>query len=420
MRSLARFALSIGVAVALLSGCDGSQSPIAAPGAVSAALSGIEASSVREAKSYKRLYSFYGGKGGRSDGANPEAGLTVVNADLYGTTEHDGLFSGGTIFSVSTAGRERVRASLPGRAYPRGGVIALNGRLYGTTSEGASGWGSAFSWRSKRGYRLLHSFRGPSTDGDEPVATLIAVNGAFYGTTELGGSGTGCGKYKLASCGTVFVVKKSGAETVLYNFQSVETGDGSLPTAALSDLNGTLYGTTSSGGSAYLCGTVFSMSTTGVENVLHSFDSDGSLSDGCTPQASLVAVNGMLFGTTVGGGAYGGGTVFSVSTTGEEQVLHSFGYGCPSACSDGAAPFGGLIDVNGALYGTTEYGGAYNKGSVYSVTTAGAEQVLYSFGSRSSDGTYPLGNLVDLNGVLYGTTSYGGSYNDGTIFAFTP
>jgi uncharacterized repeat protein (TIGR03803 family) len=191
----------------------------------------------------------------------------------------------------------------------------------------------------------------------------------------------------------------------------------------LIDVGGALYGTTQDGGACPFggsCGTVFSITPEGSEKVLHSF---GKGSDGAVPQAGLIDVAGTLYGTTVAGGEYGGeygyGTVFSITTSGTEKVLHSFGKG-----SDGKEPFAGLIDVNGTLYGTTSAGGAQDKascyslscGTVFSITPQGSEKVLHSFG-KGSDGQFPRADLTYENGRLIGTTSNGGTYRYGTVFA---
>ena len=129
-------------------------------------------------------------------------------------------------------------------------------------------------------------------------------------------------------------------------------------------------------------------------------------------------MNGTLYGTTCEGGAYisgsgiGLGTVFSITTTGTEKVLYSFGEGGPF---DGANPCAGLVALDGTLYGTTYYGGAYTGtgsglGTVFSITTAGTESVLYSF--DGADGQWPAAGLIVRGGKLYGTTSYGGPYNN--------
>jgi uncharacterized repeat protein (TIGR03803 family) len=100
--------------------------------------------------------------------------------------------------------------------------------------------------------------------------------------------------------------------------------------------------------------------------VLYSFAGG---SDGNGPHAGLVDVGGTLYGTTVWGGAYAttygehGGTIFSVTRGGKEKILHSFGSG-----TDGTAPYASLIDVNGTLYGTTLAGGTSGNGTVFALS----------------------------------------------------
>ena len=119
--------------------------------------------------------------------------------------------------------------------------------------------------------------------------------------------------------------------------------DGAIPAATLINVNGTLYGTTHAGGNSGCglhagCGTVYSISTTGAENMLYRFTGGA---DGATPAASLLELSGTLYGTTSAGSAHRKGTVFSISTSGDEQVLHSFGG------PDGAEPEADLLNVNG-------------------------------------------------------------------------
>jgi uncharacterized repeat protein (TIGR03803 family) len=115
--------------------------------------------------------------------------------------------------------------------------------------------------------------------------------------------------------------------------------------------------------------------------------------------------------------------VFKVTTSGAETVLHSFG-----GSGDGELPHGGLLDVNGTLYGTTSNGGSgsclrysdvHGCGTVFKSTMSGTETVLHSFG-KSGDGKYPYASLVNINGTLYGTTTAGGTTNDGAVFALSP
>jgi len=182
---------------------------------------------------------------------------------------------------------------------------------------------------------------------------------------------------------------------------------------------GTLYGTTSSGGGTVSCtggcGTVFKITTAGIETVLHSFGHD---SDGVFPYAGLINVKGSLYGTTAIGGASGPGTVFKITTAGVETVLYSFKVG-----SDGANPYAGLIDVAGTLYGTTVHGGTGSCtagcGTVFKITTKGMETVLHSF-KDGRDGANPYAGLIDVAGTLYGNTSVGGASGNGTVFKVAP
>src|SRR5271157_3231541 len=205
--------------------------------------------------------------------------------------------------------------------------------------------------------------------------------------------------------GTVFKVDATGNETVLYSFTGAG-GDGANPEAGLvPDAQGNLYGTTYAGGASN-AGTVFKVDTTGNETVLYSFTGAGG--DGAGPTGLLVRdAQGNLYGTTVFGGASGKGTVFKADATGNETVLYSF----TGAGGDGANPEAGLVpDAQGNLYGTTDAGGASNAGTVFKVDTTGNETVLYSFTGAGGDGAGPTGLLVrDAQGNLYGTTVFGGA-----------
>ncbi len=264
-------------------------------------------------------------------------------------------------------------------------------------------------------YTVLYSF-GRSGDGFYPFAGLVALNGTLYGTTYNGGSGSGCAS---SGCGTLFSINASGAESVLHNFSN-DGADGANPAANLIAVNGTLYGTTQNGG-RYNGGTVFSITGSGTESVLHSFGGTAGISDGKTPVSSLLDVKGTLYGTTEFGGTNYEGTVFSLTTSGAEKVLHSF-TGSDRHGPDGANPLAGLIDVRGTLYGTTEFGGATNGavGTAFSITTRGAETVLHDFQSYGLDGAAPYAPLaasaVAGTTKLFATTIAGGAhYNYGAI-----
>jgi uncharacterized repeat protein (TIGR03803 family) len=270
------------------------------------------------------------------------------------------------------------------------------------------------------GYKLLYSFQG-GTDGEHPSGGLTSLNGVLYGLTSIGG-GSGYGG------GTVFSIGSSGQENVLYRFQG--GNDGANPTGGLLLVNGSLYGTTQNGGSTYGycyggCGTVFKVSTSGEEQVLYEFQGGN---DGYFPSGDLTALHGVLYGTTSSGGGsgcggHGCGTVFSVTTAGTETVLYRFKGG-----TDGATPNGQLLALRNVLYGTTYSGGRCviqaGCGTVFKVTTSGHEAVLYRFKGApyydpSKDGGNPAAGLLALNGTLYGTTAFGGvgpGQKWGTVF----
>ena len=251
---------------------------------------------------------------------------------------------------------------------------------------------------------VLYAFAGGPTDGADPQGTLaLGSSGTLYGTTYGGGAD---------GLGTVFQLSSAGVETVLYSFAGGTT-DGADPRAGpILDSSGTLYGTTYGGG-AYGLGTVFQISSAGVETVLHSFA--GGTTDGVRPQGGLIIDSaGNLYGTTSGGGASGLGTVYEVSPTGPQAVLYSFAGGT----TDGEVPLGHLVmGSHGSLYGTTSAGGADDLGTVFKLSPDGTEVLLHSFAGGTTDGSSPKAGLIlDSAGNLYGTTSAGGVNDDGTVF----
>ena len=250
-------------------------------------------------------------------------------------------------------------------------------------------------------YRTVYNF-GNAPDGTNPVAPLLTINGTLYGTTTFGG---------MHDFGTVYSVTPAGSESVLYSFGGGT--DGEQPAAGLIDVNGTLYGTTSTSNNVAECGAVYSVTTAGAEKVLYFFDLPP---DGCHPIfGSLTNANGVLYGTTYrGGDSSGNGVVFNVTVAGLEKVKHIFA----GATSDGANPAGGLLDVGGTLYGTTQHGGKHDLGTVFSRSPTGTMKILHSF-AGGNDGKDPDAGVIDVNGTLYGTTFDGGKNNDGTVFSVT-
>ena len=290
---------------------------------------------------------------------------------------------------------------------PAGRPLLHKGSVFGTGSGFGSGNGEVFELSRQGGSwkeSALHKFGG--TDGEYPRAGLLAMPmGHFYGTTEYGGT---------YDAGTAFVTYKSGRTwklDTLWNFGS--GNDGHTPSCDLiGDLAGdNIYGTTQGGG-MYGNGVLFQLTSTGggwTETVLYSFVNG---SDGRIPLGGLVMdKSGVMFGTTSRGGNHDFGTVFELEQSGgvwSETVLYSFSGGI-----DGGKPgYGELIEgADGTLFGTTSTGGTHFAGTVFRLSQSGRawkEQVLYSF-TGGTDGDSPLSMpAFDGSGGLYGTTVSGG------------
>ena len=257
------------------------------------------------------------------------------------------------------------------------------------------------------------------TNGSAPSNPLVqATNGNLYGTTNQGGANSTSG-------GTVFEYDPSTSElTSLYSFCSeTNCADGFRPNGGLVQAtNGNLYGTTSYGGvncqEQLGCGTIFEVTATGAVNTIYSFCSQPNCTDGRYPMAGLVqASNGNLYGTTYKGGNAGVGTVFEITPAGTLTTRYSF---CSQAnCTDGEYPVTPLIQAaSGLLYGTTAWGGTSNDGTAFRITEKGKFTTLHSF--DGADGRLLEAGLVQAtNKKFYGTAVYGGANGEGTVFEMT-
>jgi uncharacterized repeat protein (TIGR03803 family) len=258
-------------------------------------------------------------------------------------------------------------------------------------------------------YEPLKAFGTPELTGEHPYAGLIeASDGALYGTTQDGGSLSG---------GTVFKIdRQSNHYSVLRNFANT-TSDGHWPIGGVIEASdGVLYGTTQSGGSSNL-GTIFKLNRDGsgyaILRSLGATTNDGSVSWGHLVEGS----DGRLYGTTAGGGGGSSlGTVFGLNKAGSGYaVLRRFsttGY-------DGYYPRCGLLEgSDGVLYGTTEYGGSDGDGIVFKLRKDGSDYVvLHNFGSIAGDGEYPYASLIEgSDGILYGAAPRGGTTDAGVVF----
>jgi uncharacterized repeat protein (TIGR03803 family) len=260
-------------------------------------------------------------------------------------------------------------------------------------------------------FTTLYSFTGGS-DGGNPWAGVIQdPSGNLYGTTEQGGDTGNCRAPN--GCGVVFelIPDGDGWEETVQNTFIGHPSDGSFPEAPVTrDSAGNSYGTTEFGG-ASANGAIFKIDTTGNETLLYSFTGE---SDGCSPaQGVIVGAAGSVYGTTSQCGANNYGTIFSVNSAGAFTLLYTF------AGSDGDSPLYGhlTMDSSGNLYGVTRDGGSDNDGVLYELSTKGTLTVLHSFAGGASDGCYPDGSVLqDASGNLYGTTAGCGGNGGGTIW----
>jgi uncharacterized repeat protein (TIGR03803 family) len=411
------------------------------------------------AQTEKALYSFNYTDSYKGPFAPAASLIFDAKGNLYGTTDSGGTSSGpnggGAVFELTKMCGHWTEKTLHDFGSGEDGVLPsasvifdATGNLYGTTNGGGvynSGTIFELSRAPDGGWteKVLHSFNLDGKDGVFPYAGLVFdARGNLYGTTDSGGT---YGVPNSPNAGTVFeLTPKAGGgwtEKILHDFGSGE--DGSGPQAGLIfDARGNLYGTTYRGG-AYGSGTVFELSPTGdgdwTESILHNFDNTAT--DGAFPSAGLILdADGNLYGTTVFGGAFtstsscqvtvgrgGCGTVFELTPAAgggwTKSILHSFEAGA----SDGYLPFAGLIfDAAGNLYGTTAGGGGVRGGTVFKLTPAGGgvwnETLLYTFSdSKPGNGVSPTASLIfDADGNLYGTTSFGGAHDLGTVFEVTP
>jgi uncharacterized repeat protein (TIGR03803 family) len=347
-----------------------------------------------------------------SDGGFPLASVIADGSGhFYGTTLYGGSSIFGTVFRIKSDGTgfQLLHAFSGG---PNDGgqplaplILDRTGNLYGTNL------GGVFKLRTDgSGFQLLHIFLGGADDGLGPVAALDLDDfGNLYGTTPKGGA---------SDAGTVFRMRTDGTGfQLLHTFTYGSASDGSEPYASLFlDGFGNVYGTTAQGGPSDL-GTVFKVRTDGTGfQLLHSFV--GGADDGLNPRSSLTADgSGSLYGTTEGGGLSSAGVIFKIAADGTSyQLVHSF-----TGATEGGSPFV-ILDGLGNLYGATRFGGPFGAGTIFTIRTDGTGlRILHAFGEGPLDGQFPGSSLLlDGLGNLYGTTEYGGSANFGTIFTLWP
>jgi uncharacterized repeat protein (TIGR03803 family) len=368
-------------------------------------------------------------------------------------------------FSATPATSGSLYTNSDGAA-PYGGLVLAGNTLFGTTfGGGPSSYGTVFAVNTDgSGFTNVYTFT-RTTDGANPRGGLLLSGDTLYGVSSAGGS---------RDKGTVFAINTNGTGfTSLHSFiPQFSVYNESDPRGTLVLSGNTLFGTTfggsvfainadgtgftnlcqlssnpwgspalsgntvfgmTRGGTAFTWGNIFAVYTdgTGYTN-LHAFTAGA---DGAAPYDGLILSGNTLYGAASGGGASGEGTILAINTDGTDFTnLYSFsptgpGTSGASTNSDGADPYGGLILSGNTLYGTTTYGGNYGNGTVFAVHTDGSGfTALYSFSApapnsagvyTNSDGTFPRDGLFLAGNTLYGTTSTGGASGNGTVFSLS-
>ncbi len=360
-------------------------------------------------------------------GFNPNGGLLVAaDGNFYGVTYDGGAKRRGTIFRMTPAGAITTLVEFtdtvgPARgAYPRSGlIIGGNGRLFGTTDTGGTGFaggvGTLFSLALDGSDFTTHvDFGSVAVPGRYPNSLLLASDGNIYGTTFRGGTG---------GYGTFFRWSAAGAFTQMFSFTALSGSfKGNNPSGSLAEApGGLIYGTTRLGGAANQ-GTVYTTTTAGAFTTLYTFNSSNTPFSGFTPNGLIRANDGSFYGPTLDGANAAGagllrGTLYKINSAGALTTLYD------ASTVTALRPYSGLIEgPDGNFYGTSQGGSASTVGgNVFKMTPAGAVTTLVSFsgtGSQLNSGSSPVdGALVfGTDGKLYGATNYGGPAGGGTIY----
>ena len=350
------------------------------------------------AGTFKTIYTF---GSVANDGVGPEAALIAHNNVLYGTTSRGGPSAAGTVFSFDLqTGAESIVTTAMG-SLPYTPVLFSNNRLYGTTSAADNGQGNIFEVNLKSGKVAdLYAFpRGPNL---AYPGGLVLLGGNLFGIASNGGD---------SGNGSIFQYDlKTKRFTTLYSFSG--GADGKNPTQILPK-DGVFYGVASRGG-ANGYGDIFKFDpATNIISTLYSF-TDGN--DGSSP-SGIAFHKGLIYGTALFGGAATDGTIFTIDpATNNFSLVYSFTGG-----ANGCVPFGEPIIYKGLLYSAAgSCGSTANQGTLFSLQLSNAKlRTLHTF-TNGADGVSPGGALLFNQGVLYGTASYGGANNSGTIFSYTP
>lgn len=273
-------------------------------------------------------------------------------------------------------------------------VEAQDGNLYGVNTLGGSGkQGTIFRSGLNGTVTVLQSFSGGN--GSQPFSLFPAANGNLYGVNEGG-----------ANAGLFFRMSLAG---VLRNLSSYSNAEGTPSGPLIQANDGNFYGSTTGGSQDY----IYRMTPSGVLTNIASFPSAALPANGL-----IQASNGLLYGVMqIGNNPSGFGVVFSLTTAGVLNTIHTFTNGL-----DGGVPQTGLVQASdGNIYGTTSQGGSAGGGTIFRIgPSTGAFTTMFNF--ILADGIDPEttspGLLQGSDGKLYGVTVSGGANNSGTVYSY--
>jgi uncharacterized repeat protein (TIGR03803 family) len=374
-----------------------------------------------QAQTYTPLYSFPGGSKGLQPGdivVNSDG--SILGAAFYGDCSCSLLFN-------YTGGKETVLHRFPEptgyeREVPQGLLLSKNGdTLYGTTQyggkengmcAGGTGCGVAFSYDlTTSKYTTMHEFGASTGDGNGPLGIQVLDSaGDLYGVTNGGGT----------HGGTFYEITAAGTEKVLYNFGPAP--DGMYPGWGPVLSGGNYYGVTIGGGANTCvdsgCGTVFKVTPAGKETVLYNFTGG---SDGSYPHELVGDSQGNMYGLSTNTQDNTTAAVFEINSAGDFSIAYNGSYVSQIAYI--------IMGTDGSLYasssgGDDSSGAPTGFGQILKVTPTGGGSgtvtVLHEFDNTDGSMLNPFQNLVLHDGLLYGTTNYGGSSDNGVIYKLKP
>jgi uncharacterized repeat protein (TIGR03803 family) len=354
------------------------------------------------------IHTFTGGSMSQ-DGYGPRGGIGFAGGAIFGTTFTGGRsHTPGTAYAITLAGQVKFSKLLSQKTgyAPLNGIQQAGDLFYATANSGGphsstcvGGCGTIFSITERGNLKSVYNFQ-----NDVPGSPPINIGGTLYGVTENGGA---------YNTGAFYSISSTGVYTNLHSFGN---GTDGMDPVGLINVGGVFYGVAVEGGT-FNEGAAYSITASGVETILYNFGS--APGDALYPSTALAYANGVLYGvsgyggTTQCKGVPGCGTIFSLSLSGAETVLHSF------TAAYGQLPSQAVLPVGNLLYGVA-FGGKNQVGFIYSMTQQGKFNDLYDFAADESQGYDPSSPLLDVNGTLYGTAQSGGPEKAGTLFAFTP